>query len=102
MPSRVKFDCKILSISCIVHHTNVLNVSVLSKLHIPQNWLCLVVKCQKLKYFVHIKRHGGLEKTILEGRVAGKKQTKATTKMSITDERRTSQVSLEWQQRLVD
>ena len=48
----------ILSIPWIAHRTN---------------WLYNFVRRQKLKYFRHVTRHAGLEKTIMQGMVAGKR-----------------------------
>ena len=47
---------------------NCLSIHVL-----PTNWLYNFVRCQKLKYFGHVTRHNGLEKTIMQGMVAGKR-----------------------------
>ena len=38
------------------------------------NWLYNFVRCQKLKYFGHVTRHNSLEKTIMQGMVAGKRR----------------------------
>ena len=37
------------------------------------NWLFNFVRRKKLKYFGHVTRHNGLEKTIMQGMVAGKR-----------------------------
>ena len=37
------------------------------------NWLYNVVRRQQLKYFGHVTRHSGLEKTIMQGMIAGKR-----------------------------
>ena len=47
--------------------------SILNELHLPTNWLYNFVRLQKLKYFGQVTRHGGLEKTIMQGMVAGKR-----------------------------
>ncbi len=61
---------KILRIPWIAHRTN---CSILSELHLPTNRLYKFVRRQKLKYFGHVTRHDGLEKTIMQGMVAGKR-----------------------------
>ena len=61
---------KILRIPWIAHHTN---CSILNELHLPTNWLYNFVRRQKLKHFGHVTRHNGLEKTIMQGMVAGKR-----------------------------
>ena len=38
-----------------------------------RKWLYNFVRCQKLKYFGHFTRHVGLEKTIMQGMVVGKR-----------------------------
>ena len=58
----------ILRIPWIAHRTN---CSILNELHLPTNWLCNFVRRQKLKYFGHVTRHDCLEKTIMQGMVAG-------------------------------
>ena len=47
------------------------------------NWLYNFVRRQKLKYFGHVTRHNGLEKTIINARNGSreKKPRKAKTKM---------------------
>ena len=59
---------KILRIPWIAHRTNCL---ILDELHLPTNWLYNFVRRQKLKYSGHIALHSGLEKTIMQGMVAG-------------------------------
>ena len=61
---------KILRIPWIAHRTN---CSILNELHLPTNWMYNFVRRQKLKYFGHVTRHNGLEKTIMQGMVAGKR-----------------------------
>ena len=61
---------KILCITWIAHRTN---CSILNELHLPTNCLYNIVRRQKLKYFGHVTRHDGLEKTIMQGMVAGRK-----------------------------
>ena len=61
---------KILRISWIAHRTN---SSILNELHLPKNWLYNFVRRQKLKYFGNVTRRSGLEKTIMQGIVAGKR-----------------------------
>ena len=41
------------------------------ELDIPEGWLEQHILKLKLRYFGHIKRHEGLGKTILEGKIAG-------------------------------
>ena len=60
---------KMLRIPWIAHRTN---CSILNELHPPTNWLYNFVRHKKLKYFGHVTRHNGLEKTIMQGIVAGK------------------------------
>ena len=78
---------KILRIPWIAHRTN---CSILNELHLPTNWLYNFVRRQKLKYFGHVTRHNGLEKTILQGMVAGKEAEESRDK----DGRKTSQIRL--------
>ena len=54
----------------ISHRTN---SSIMSELHLPTNWLYNFVRRQQLKYFGHVTRHNGLEKTTMQGMVAGKR-----------------------------
>ena len=61
---------KVLCIPWIAHRTN---CSILNELHLPTNWMYNFVRRQKLKYFGHVTRHNGLEKTIMQGMVAGKR-----------------------------
>ena len=61
---------KVLRIPWIAHRTN---CSILNELHLPTNWMYNFVRRQKLKYFGHVTRHNGLEKTIMQGMVAGKR-----------------------------
>ena len=49
------------------------NCSIWNELHLPANWLYNFVRRQKLKYFGHVTRHDDLEKTIMQGTVAGKR-----------------------------
>ena len=68
------FECKcyrkILRVSWTERRTN---MSILQQLSIPENWLLKNIKTRKIKYFGHIKRHGGLERIIMEGMVPGKR-----------------------------
>ena len=54
----------------IAHRTN---SSILNELHLPTNLLYNCVRRQKRKYFGHVTHHNGLEKTIMQGMVAGKR-----------------------------
>ena len=54
----------------IAHRTN---CSILNELHLPTNWMYNFVRRQKLKYVGHVSRHNDLEKTIMQGMVAGKR-----------------------------
>ena len=75
----------------IAHRTN---CSILNELHLPTNWLYNCVRRQKLKYFAHVTRHDGLEKTIMQGMVAGEKAEESQAKCG----RKTSQIRLvRWQ-----
>ena len=60
---------KISRIPWIAHRTN---CSILNELQLPTNWLYNFVRRQQLKYFGHVTRHDGLEKTLMQGMVAGK------------------------------
>ena len=60
----------ILLIPRIAHRTN---SSILNKLCLLLNWIYNFVRYQKLKYFDHVTRHTGLEKTIMQGMVVGKR-----------------------------
>ena len=66
----MKYYRKILRILWIAHRTN---CSILNELHLPTNWMYNFVRRQKLKYFGYVTRHNGLEKTIMQGMVAGKR-----------------------------
>ena len=68
-------------ILCIRQTAHSNDISLLKELHIPQNWLCHFVECQKPKYFGHIKRHNGLEKTIQTEGNSGREKRLALTKM---------------------
>ena len=61
---------KISRIPWIAHCTN---CSIWNELQLPTNWLYNFVRRQQLKYFGHVTRHDGLEKTIMQGMVAGKR-----------------------------
>ena len=52
----------------------VTNERVRKRLNISSSHLLMQIKKQKLSYFGHIKRHQSLERTILEGRVEGKRK----------------------------
>ena len=76
---------KILRIPWIAHRTN---FSILNELHLRTNWQHNFVRRQKLKYFGHFTRHDGLEKTIMQGMVAGKRsrgKTRQRWEKYITD-----------------
>ena len=47
------------------------NIEILKVLNIAECWLINNILYRKIKYFGHIKRHDGLERTIMEGRVPG-------------------------------
>jgi hypothetical protein len=47
------------------------NVDILKDLNIRGNWLIIDVLYRKIKYFGYIKHHSGMERTIMEGMVAG-------------------------------
>ena len=80
-------NSSILRIPWIAHHTN---CSILNELYLPTNWLYNFVRRQKRKYFGHVTRHNGLEKTIMQGIITGDSQYK--------DGRKTSQKRLvRWQ-----
>ena len=66
----IKCYRKILRIPWIVHRAK---CSILNEFHLPTNWLYNFVIRQKLKYSGHVTRHNGLEKTIMQGMVAGKR-----------------------------
>ena len=63
--------------------------SIVNEVHLPTNWLYNFGRRQHLKYFGHVTRHNGLEKTIMQGMVAEKRsREKAKTKIwekDITD-----------------
>ena len=58
-----------------LYHVHRTNSSIFNELQLPMNWLYNVVRCQQLKYFGHVTRHNGLEKTIMQGMVAGKRSS---------------------------
>ena len=49
------------------------NTDVLKELNVKENWLINNILYRKIAYFGHIKRHDGMERTILEGRVPGRR-----------------------------
>jgi len=50
------------------------NQSILQELRIENNWLLNQIITRKIKYFGHVKRHQGLEKTIMEGMMLQKRR----------------------------
>ena len=48
------------------------NKSIREKLKAEDQWLEILIRKQKLKYFGHLKRSEGLGKIILEGKIDGK------------------------------
>ena len=60
----------ILRIPWIAHRTN---CSISNELHLLTNWMYNCVRRQKLKNVGHVTRHNGLEKTTIQGMVAGKR-----------------------------
>ena len=46
---------------------------VLKELNVKENWLINNILYRKITYFCHINRHDDLERTILEGRVTGRR-----------------------------
>ena len=50
------------------------NAEVRSRLQINNSYLIAQFKKLKMSYFGHIKRHDSLEKTILEGKLEGKRK----------------------------
>ena len=62
---------RILRVSWTEHRTN---ESIRNELEVKENWLRSFVLRQKLKYFGHLKRHDGMGRIILEGRVNGKRK----------------------------
>ena len=51
-----------------------LNEDIRKDLKVPSNWLLNYIKKQKLSYFGHIVRHDGLEKSVLEAYIPGKRR----------------------------
>jgi hypothetical protein len=49
------------------------NNDILEELNICEKWLLNTIKSRKLTYFGHVKRHDGLERTIMEGMVPGRR-----------------------------
>ena len=67
-----------------------INCSILNELHLPTNWLYNCVRREQRKYFGHVTRHDGLEKTIMQGMVAGKRsrgKPRQRRETDITDDR---------------
>ena len=60
---------KTLRVLWIYHRTN---SSISNELHLPTKWVYNCVMRQKRKHFGHVNRQNGLEKTIMQGMVAGK------------------------------
>ena len=50
------------------------NSSIRQELNIVEEWLLKTIKKRKMKYFGHIKRHQGMEKTIMEGYMPGRRK----------------------------
>lgn len=49
------------------------NADILKQLNIKEGWLVNNILSRKMTYFGHIKRHNCLERTIMEGKVPGKR-----------------------------
>ena len=62
---------KILRVRWVQRRTN---ESVRAELNVTPNWLLQYVKRQKLSYFGHIWRHKGLEKSVLEAYIPGRRR----------------------------
>ena len=62
---------RILRVSWTEHRTN---ESIRNELEAKENCLRSYVLRQKLKYFWHLKRHDGMGRIILEGRVNEKRK----------------------------
>ena len=62
---------RILRVTWTEHQTN---ESIRNELEVKENWLKSYVLRQKLKYFGHLRRHDGMGRIILEGRVNGKRR----------------------------
>ena len=62
---------RILKVSWTEHRTN---ESIRNELEVKENWIRSYALRQKLKYFGHLKRHDGMGRIILEGRVNGKRK----------------------------
>ena len=48
--------------------------SISNELKVKENWLRSYVLRERLKYFGHLKRHDGMGRIILEGKVNGKRK----------------------------
>ena len=62
---------RILRVKWTDHRTN---EWIRNELEVKENWLRSYVLRQKLKYFGHLKRHDGMGRIIMEGRVNGKRK----------------------------
>jgi len=62
---------KILRVRWVQRRTN---ESVRAEMNVTPNWLLQYVKRQKLSYFGHIWRHKGLEKSVLEAYIPGRRR----------------------------
>lgn len=49
------------------------NADILRELNIGENWLMGSIMTRKLRCFLHVKCHSGLERTMMEGVIPGKR-----------------------------
>jgi hypothetical protein len=61
------------------------NVDILKDLNIRENYLINNIISRKIKYFGHIKRHSGMERTILESMIPGRRGRSRPRKRWIQD-----------------
>ena len=61
------------------------NIEVLKLLKLNEGWLLNTIIRRKLQYFGHLKRHDGIERLILEGRVPGEIRRERPRRQWISD-----------------
>jgi hypothetical protein len=70
------------------------NLDILKDINIRENWLNNDILSRKIQYFSHIKRHSGMERTIMEGMVAGKRGRGRPRRRWIQDVKETLNLSI--------
>jgi hypothetical protein len=71
------------------------NADILKDLNIRENRLINNILYRKIKYFGHIKRHSGIERTVMEGIVAGRRGRGRPRRRWIQDSKETLNMSID-------